>query len=272
MAPHKFEIVGASGSCLLRSIGELARRPLPLLRNVLCATLLLAGTVSGQAQTQSGSAADRDMADRYYRAAQAGDDVAQFCLGSLYAAGVGRPQSDTEAFQWIERAAQRGNTQAMLVAGGLTALGKGTPKDYVGSYKWAFLVAEGSQAADMKNSGRQLITMLEPRMTADQIRRAKADAYQFKAVGTPAAPARISATAPAPAPSLQSPRPPTSIVAVEPQAPTSSTAPPPQSAASATPAPALPLAAVEARKHLNKENVDKLMKNVPSGYRKRFGV
>ena len=224
----------------MHSIGELARRPLPLLRGVLCATLLLAGTVSGQTQTQSDPAADRAMADRYDRAAQAGDDVAQFCLGSLYAAGVGRPQSDTEAFQWIERAAQRGNTQAMLVAGGLTALGKGTPKDYVGSYKWAFLVAEGSQATDMKNSGRQLITMLEPRMTADQIRRAKADAYQFKAVGTTAtpaaAPARISATA-APAPSVQSTPAPASTVA---------TAPPPQPAASvagATPAPALPPAA-----------------------------
>jgi hypothetical protein len=248
----------------LRSITELAGRPLPLLRGVLCATLLFAGTVSGQTQTQSGTAADRDMADRYYRAAQAGDDVAQFCLGSLYAAGVGRPQSDTEAFQWIERAAQRGNTQAMLVAGGLTALGKGTPKDYVGSYKWAFLVAEGSQANDMKNSGRQLIGMLEPRMTADQIRRAKADAYQFKAVGTTAAPAaapaRISATTPAPAPSVQS----TPAPAL--------TVPPPQPAPSATPAPALPQTAAEARKHLNKENVDRLIQNVPPSYRKRFGI
>jgi hypothetical protein len=269
MTPHKFEIVGASGSCLLRSIAELAMRPLPLLRSVVCATLLLAGTVSSQVsaqtigQARSNTAADRDIADRYDRAAQAGDDVAQFCLGALYAAGIGRPQSDTEAFQWIERAAQRGNTQAMLVAGGLTALGKGTPKDYVGSYKWAFLVAEGSQAADMKNSGRQLITMLEPRMTADQIRRAKTEAYQFKAVGTPAAPARISTTAPASAPSVQSPPPPASMA---------SPPPPPASAPGATPAPALPLAAVEARKHLNKENVDRLIQNVPPTYRKRFGL
>ena len=204
--------------------------------------------VSGTAalgQTQSDTAADRDMADRYDRAARAGDDVAQFYLGTLYAAGVGRTKSDTEAFEWIQRAAQKGNAQAMLVAGGLTALGKGTPKDYVSSYKWAFLVAEGSQMTDMKNGARQLISMLEPRMTADQIQRAKTQAYQFRAVGSggttaapAAAPARISPTAVAPtppAPSVQSPTPPASTAAVEPQqAPKSSTAPRPQPAASAS--------------------------------------
>ncbi len=185
------------------------------------------------------------MADRYDRAARAGDDVAQFYLGTLYAAGVGRTKSDTEAFEWIQRAAQTGNAQAMLVAGGLTALGKGTPKDYVSSYKWAFLVAEGSQMTDMKNGARQLISMLEPRMTADQIQRAKTQAYQFRATGSggttaapAAAPAQISPTAVAPtppAPSVQSPTPPASTAAVEPQqAPKSSTAPRPQPGASAS--------------------------------------
>ena len=143
-ASHAFESVGVAGRCLMRSIKELVKRPMFVSRGVLCAALLFAASGTGAlAQTRS-DAADRDMADRYYRAAQAGDDVAQFYLGSLYAAGVGRPQSDTEAFQRTERAAQRGNAQAMLVAGGLSALGKGTPKDYVSSYKWAFLVAEGA--------------------------------------------------------------------------------------------------------------------------------
>ena len=248
-------------------------------RGVLCAVLLCAGT-AGDGQAQSNAAADRNMADRYYRAAQAGDDVAQFYLGSLYSAGVGRPQSDSEAFEWIQRAAQRGNAQAMLVAGGLTALGKGTPKDYVVSYTWAFLVAEGSQRTDMKNGGRQLISMLEPRMTADQIQLAKTQAYQFRAVGsvattaTPAAaPAQISPTAVAhapPAPSVQSATPP----AVQPQ-PKSSTAPPPQPVASAsggTSAQSPSALEAEAKKRLSKENVDRLMKNVPPVYRKRFGL
>jgi hypothetical protein len=235
-------------------------------RGVLCAALLWAAMISGTgalAQTRN-DAADRDMADRYYRAAQAGDDIAQFYLGSLYAAGVGRPQSDSEAFQWIERAAQRGNAQAMLVAGGLTALGKGTPKDYVVSYKWAFLVAEGSQAMDMKNGGRQLISMLEPRMTADQIQRAKTQAYQFRAVGTvattaTATPAAAPARTPPPAPA--------------PPAPSVQPATPPQPAASASGGTQSSSALeAEAKKQLTKENVDRLMKNVPPVYRKRFGL
>jgi hypothetical protein len=281
-APHKFEFVGFSGSGLMRPIKELSTRLMLVSRGVLCAALLCAGLVSGTAalgQTRSDTAADRNMADRYYRAAQAGDDVAQFYLGSLYAEGVGRPQSDTEAFEWIQQAAQRGNAQAMLVAGGLTALGKGTPKDYVSSYKWAFLVAEGSQRTDLKNGGRQLIGMLEPRMTADQIQRAKTQAYQFRAVGTPAttaaAPAQVSpqplAVAPAPpALSLQ----PTAPPALQPQqSPTSSTAPPHQPAASASGGTTTPSsAALEARKHLGNQNVDRMIKNMPPQYRKRFGL
>ena len=251
-------------------------------RGVLCAALLWAAMASGTAavgQTRSDAAADRDMAERYHRAAQAGDDVAQFYLGSLYAAGVGRSQSDTEAFQWIERAAQRGNAQAMLVAGGLTALGKGTPKDYVVSYTWAFLVAEGSQRTDMKNGGRQLISMLEPRMTADQIQRAKTRAYQFRAVGS------VDTTAtPAVAPAQSSPTavshaPPAPLVLTTPPAvqlqPKSSTAPPPQPVASAsggTSGQSPSALEAEAKKRLSKENVDRLMKNVPPVYRKRFGL
>jgi hypothetical protein len=158
----------------------------------------------------------------------------------------------------------------------LTALGKGTPKDYVASYKWAFLVAEGSQAADMKNGGRQLISMLEPRMTADQVQRAKTQAYQFRAVGTvsttaapAAAPAPIPPTAVAPAPpapSLQSPAP--SASTAPPRQPVAST--PTASAPAATPAQSP--AAVEAKKHLGKDNVDRMIKNMPPEYRRRFGL
>src|SRR4029450_2727506 len=87
-APQKFEIFGVSGRCLVRSSKELAKPPLFASRGVLSAALLGAGMISGTAalaQTRN-DAADRNMADRYYRAAQAGDDVAQFSRGSLCAA------------------------------------------------------------------------------------------------------------------------------------------------------------------------------------------
>jgi hypothetical protein len=242
-------------------------------RGVVCTVLLCAGMAFGApalGQTSSSSAADRDMADRYERAARAGDDIAQFYLGALYEQGVGRPQSDTDAFMWVEQAALRGNAQAMLVTAGLTALGKGTPKDYVVSYKWAFLVAEGSPAVDLKNGARQLITLLQQRMTADQILSAKTLAYQFRAITTPVrTPAASSPAAAAPAAA------PPTVAAPAPAAPTPQQATPaggPKQAADAPPpTPAQTAVALEDQKQLNKENVDKLMKNVPAQYRKRFG-
>jgi len=62
-------------------------------------------------------ASDRDMAARYEQSAQSGDDEAQFYLGALYSAGVGRARSDTEAFRWIQRAANQGHPHAMLIEG-----------------------------------------------------------------------------------------------------------------------------------------------------------
>jgi hypothetical protein len=242
-------------------------------RGVVCTVLLCAGMAFGApalGQTSSSSAADRDMADRYERAARAGDDIAQFYLGALYEQGVGRPQSDTDAFMWTEQAALRGNAQAMLVTAGLTALGKGTTKDNIVSYKWAFLVAEGSPAADLKNGARQLIALLEQRMTADQILSAKTLAYQFRAITTPVTtPAASSPATAAPAAA------PPMVAAPAPAAPTPQPAAPaggPQQTTDAPPpTPAQTAVALEAQKHLNKENVDKLMKNVPAQYRKPFG-
>ena len=54
---------------------------------------LLFGVSHAAADTVS----DRDMANRYFQAAQAGDDNAQFYLAALYSAGVGEPRSDAEA-------------------------------------------------------------------------------------------------------------------------------------------------------------------------------
>lgn len=244
-------------------------------RGVVCTVLLCAGVAFGTpalGQTSSSSAADSDMADRYERAARAGNDTAQFYLGALYEQGVGRPQSDTDAFMWIEQAALRGNAQAMLVTAGLTAIGKGTPKDNVVSYKWAFLVAEGSPAVDLKNGARQLITLLQQRMTADQILNAKTQAYQFRAIVTPVVTPSASAPAAAAPPTVAAPA---AVAAPAPAAPTPQQAAPaggPQQAADAPPlTPAQTAVALEAQKNPNKENVDKLMKNVPAQYRKRFG-
>ena len=121
------------------------------------------------------------MAERYSRSATAGDDRAQFYLGALYSAGVGLRQSDEQAFNWISRAAQQGHSQAMLVLGGMLTIGRGAQKDNVAAYKWAYIVAEGSRIVDLKNGARQLVALLETRLTPAEIARAKSDAERFRA-------------------------------------------------------------------------------------------
>ena len=126
--------------------------------------------------------ADREMADRYYQAASRGDDTAQFYLGALHSAGIGRPQSDTEAFQWISRAAQQGHSQAMLVLSGLCATGRGTPKDNVAGYRWAYIVASGTKIDEFRNGARQLMGVLETRMTREEVYQAKSEAERWRAI------------------------------------------------------------------------------------------
>ena len=254
-------------------------------RGVLCAALLWAGMVSGTAalgQTQSDTAADRDMADRYDRAARAGDDVAQFYLGTLYAAGVGRTQSDTEAFEWIERAAQTrkcpGNAGGRRTDGARQGHAEGLRQQLqVG------LPCRGRLASD----GHE-----ERRAPADQHARAAHDCRSDSACkdaslsvpcdgqwrhdgGAGCGPGPDLAHGSGAARTFGS-VPDASRVDCRGGAAAStkvidgaaSTAA--ASASGATPAHSA--AALRPGSDLNKENVDRLMKNVPPQYRKRFGL
>lgn len=139
----------------------------------------------------------------------------------------------------------------MLVAGGLLALGRGTPKDMVSSYKWAFIVAEASRLAELKNGARQLLSFIEPKMTAEQVHRAKTEAYQFRSLANapvqqspPPAPARD------PLPTLPSERSGSTRSAPAPQA-TSRTEP---------------------QKKTGTTEAEDLLSKVPPEIRKRYGL
>jgi hypothetical protein len=148
----------------------------------LCCGVVVMANPGGYAVAAT---SDADMGQIYFNAAQSGDELAQFYLGALYASGVGRPHSDTEAYRWLSRAAEQGHAQAMLIVSGLLALGRGTPKDNVTSYKWAYIVANGSKVDEYRSQSRQLLGFLEPKMTADQIASAKSQAMNFRASATP---------------------------------------------------------------------------------------
>src|SRR6202030_657832 len=130
---------------------------------VFCGVALIANSAICAAD----SIPDKEMADRYSQAAQSGDSDAQFYLGALYSSGVGRPRSDEEAFRWFSRAADQGHSHAMLVLSGIYAVGRGIPKDNFNAYKWAYIVAVGSRVDEFRNGSRQLMGVLETRMTRD---------------------------------------------------------------------------------------------------------
>jgi TPR repeat protein len=214
---------------------------------IFCGAALLANSIA-----YADALSDREMADRYSQAAQSGDSEAQFYMGALYSSGVGRPRSDGEAFRWFSRAADQGHSHAMLVLAGLYAIGRGTSNDNLAAYKWAYIVSVGTRVEEFRNGARQLISVLETRMTPEQVNQAKTEAGGWRAVRTQARPAVPTDNVrqdsqPAPTASKQSPASPatSSADSISPQGPRSSS--------------------------IKKDDMDAILEQVPSGLRKRFG-
>lgn len=211
-------------------------------------------------------ASDQDMASRYLRSAQSGDDESQFYIGALYSAGIGVPRSDAEAFRWFSRAADQGHSHAMLILAGLYATGRGVTKDNVRAYKWAYLVSAASRVDEFRNGSLQLMGVLETRMSAAEISQARSEASQWHPVVTArpvqaAIPQDFSRSAP---PASPAPRPQASVA----PAPLPSTAPSPQPAAKTTSnEPSRPVDTVG---NARKGDVDDFLREVPS-LRKKFG-
>jgi TPR repeat protein len=209
---------------------------------ILCAVALMANSFAYAADAVS----DREMADRYTLSAQSGDSDAQFYLGALYSSGIGRPRSDEEAFKWFSRAADQGHSHAMLVLSGLYAIGRGVSRDNFSAYKWAYIVSAGTKVDEYRNGSRQLMGVLETRMTSAEIGQAKTEAGRWRAVSSQSKPLASSPAAP---PSTSS---------VAPARPAN------QSADSTN----LPGPRATTGK---KDDVNSIMDQVPSGLRKRFG-
>jgi len=225
---------------------------------IVCGAALFASSIAYAADTVS----DKEMADRYSQAAQSGDSDAQFYLAALYSAGVGRLRSDAEAFRWFSRAADQGHSHAMLVLSGIYAIGRGVPQDNFNAYKWAYIVSVGTRVEEFRNGSRQLMGVLENRMTREDIDRAKAEAGRWHAVPSQARPA----IAPAPTDSLtrDSQSPPALAASKSSPATTTTTTTSSSAADSGT--------SQGPRISGDKKNdIDALLDRVPSGLRKRFG-
>ena len=220
---------------------------------IVCGAALFASSVAYAADTVS----DKEMADRYSQAAQSGDSDAQFYLAALYSAGVGRSRSDAEAFRWFSRAADQGHSHAMLVLSGIYAVGRGVPQDNLNAYKWAYIVSVGTRVEEFRNGSRQLMGVLESRMTREDIDRAKAEAGRWHAVPSQAKPA----VTPAPTDSFTRDSQPPPALAASKSSPATTTSSAADSGNSQGPR-------ISGDK---KNDIDALLDRVPSGLRKRFG-
>lgn len=222
------------------------------------------------------AASDRAMATRYEQSAQAGDDDAQFYLGALYSAGVGRTRSDQDAFRWFSRASDQGHAHSMLIVAGLYASGRGVTKDSVKAYSWAYIVASASKVDEDRNGARQLMSLLMKRMTSDEIGRAVVAARAWRAVRTGSAgkapyiesagdtdqPTQAAAPPPPPPPAVAPA--PAAVAAPAIVQPAPSTVTTTTAAPRATPtAPSV--------KNAKRDEARDLIDQVPSGVRKRFG-
>ena len=108
-------------------------------------------------------------AAKWYRlVAEQGDASAQNNLGVMYDEGEGVPQDDREAVKWYRKAAEQGNASAQYNLGVMYDLGEGVPKDWVNAYAWLSLSA--AQGKDNAARGKDL---LRPRMTAEQVAKAR---------------------------------------------------------------------------------------------------
>jgi Sel1 repeat len=234
-------------------------------RAIICCAVLLAGSATAHADPAS----DRDMANRYLQAARSGDDDAQFYLGALYSAGVGVPRSDEEAFRWFARAADQGHSHAMLILGGLYAIGRGAQKDNVRAYQYAYIVGSGTKVEEFRNGSRQLMGVLEGKMTSDEVSRARTEASRWRPVASTQA-----ARPPAPADtSRNTTQPPSAPTAQAAPPPAANTQPPARASAnSSTNASAnSDDASGSAGKTGRKNEIDGFLDQVPQGLRKKFG-
>jgi hypothetical protein len=223
-------------------------------------------------------ASDRDMAHRYEQSAQAGDDDAQFYLGALYSAGVGRARNDGEAYRWFQRAADQGHPHAMLIVAGLYATGRGVPKDNVKAYSWAHIVASASKIDEYRDGARQLMSLLMKKMTSDEIGHAVVAARAWRARAAGAIKASnieraIDSAADQPAPAA-APPPPAPVVVQQPApvaAPAQAIAQPAQSNITVLSASPKVAATAPPVKSAKRDDVRDLIDQVPSSLRKRFG-
>jgi hypothetical protein len=104
----------------------------------------------------------------YRRAAEQGNDRAQYSLGLMCINGQGIQQDYKEAMKWFRKAAEQGFASAQFDLGVMYHNGEGVSQDYVQAFKW-FNIA-GENGNERGTSKRGLVAI---KMTPAQVAEAK---------------------------------------------------------------------------------------------------
>jgi uncharacterized protein len=128
----------------IRMVTPPIRWPMPGLQGRSFRVILLATAILTLFVTSSFSA-DIDI-NTLRNQAEAGDAVAQYNLGVMYAKGTDVPQDDAEAIKWVRKAAEQGNVEAELILGAMYGKGRGVPQDDAEAIMWVRKAAEQGDA------------------------------------------------------------------------------------------------------------------------------
>ena len=112
----------------------------------------------------------------YRKAAEQGDEYAQYTLGRLYKKGRGVPQDFAEAATWYRKSAEQGNAQAQYVLGGLYKNGEGVSQDYQSAYIWLSLSVKNR--CYMKGFGK-LLNVVAQKLSAVQLESAESTIAEY---------------------------------------------------------------------------------------------
>jgi TPR repeat protein len=111
----------------------------------------------------------------YGKAAKSGNPLGEYNLADMYLEGKGVAQNDAEALQWFQNAAEQGHTGARIKLAFMYAQGQGVKPDLEYAYT---LITAASLAGD--NRGREGLSLIEKRLSPEQIRSAKARAANLR--------------------------------------------------------------------------------------------
>ena len=102
-----------------------------------------------------GVAQDNKQAVYWYRkAAEQGNDVAQFNLGRMYQTGQGVAQDYAQAASWFRKAGDQGHIWAQTALGLMYETGQGVAQDYKQAVYWYRKAAEKGDSMAQYDLGR----------------------------------------------------------------------------------------------------------------------